>query len=67
MKTEMTIEKENEIRKQYAEADEAFRAAKKDRRASAAKVSQLKAKRDGLSDAFDQAIKFLKEHNALTF
>lgn len=63
METEMTIEKANEIRKQYAEADDAFRAAKKDRHASAAKVSSLKAKRDALSSACDAAIKFIREHS----
>lgn len=65
METEMTIEKANEIRRQYAAADDAFRAARKDRRASAAKVSQLKAKRDGLEAIHSEAVKFLKEHNAL--
>ena len=48
MTTEMTIQKAQEIRKAYAAADEAYRAAKKDRYVKGAKVSALKAERDAL-------------------
>ena len=65
MTTEMTIQTAQEIRKAYAAADEAFRAAKKDRYANSAKVSALKAKRDALESSCDEAIKFLKINNAL--
>jgi hypothetical protein len=62
---EMTIETARQIRKQYTEADDAFRAAKKDRRANSATVTAAKAKRDNLDSLFNAALKFLKEHNAL--
>jgi len=62
---EMTIETAKQIRKQYAEADEAFRAAKKDRHASSSKVAAAKAKRDNLDPIFNAALKFLKENDAL--
>jgi hypothetical protein len=62
---EMTIETAKKIREQYSEADEAFRAAKKDPRANSIKLAAMKAKRDDLESQHNVAIKFLKEHNAL--
>jgi len=64
MDTEMTIDKAKEIRKSYAALDEAFRAAKKDRRVPFARVAALKEKRDALEPDCDAAIKFLHGHDA---
>lgn len=66
MATEITtIEQANQIRKEYREADEAYRQAKKDRYTPYAKVSALKAKRDEIEPKVNAALKFLKSQNAL--
>jgi hypothetical protein len=62
---EMTIETAKQICKQYEEADEAFRTAKKDRHASSSKVATAKSKRDNLEPICSAAIRFLKENGAL--
>lgn len=62
MENEMTIEKAQAIRKEYAMLDEAFRAARKDKHVAYAKVVALKAKRDSLDVAVNAAIKFMREH-----
>ena len=62
MENEMTLAKAQAIRAEYTRLDEAFRAARKDKRVPYAKVSEYKSKRDGLEMQCNAAIKFMREH-----
>lgn len=63
---EMTIEQAQAIRQEYAKWDDAFRAAKKDKRVPYAKVAEYKSKRDALEANVNEAIRFLRERGALS-